>query len=409
MRRSERGALMAVGAALGALILLAGLGVPAGASGPGTADPGFMGSYPGAALSPSAQVRWKVQLTAVQNPKEHQAAVLLSSPVLSDSSAYVESMDNTGTVGDCTLYDVDVATHKLLWKVPVSLRYAAQPTTDGVRVYLGGTPGVEALNAKTGAVEWQYPGPAGAQFGPLVESGGVLLGSLGGTVYAWNPANGTVLWTHQLSDQYEGLNGPITVLGQSAYAADIGGTLYSLALSSGAVRWTQPPPTNAQWYALSAKPGLLLSQAQSNSSGTDLSGGEVDRTNPDSGASKWVAPVPLSQQDNVALSGNVLVAAGVNEGLWGVNVGDGSVAWQNKSIDLPSDLTAQGGDVYTILSPNRQTSELMVLNAKTGKQRFFLSYDGFNVPSSGFYPQMATPGNGAVYLTTSAGVMMKIS
>ncbi len=366
-------------------------------------------------LSPSAHVRWRTQLTGIQHYAKVNVDV--SSPVLSGTSAYVTSIVNANdqTDGEATLYDVNTDTGKLLWKVPLSIRNAAQPMTDGSRVYLGGASGVVAIDARSGALEWQFAGPSGSEFGPLTESGGTLLGSNAGTVYAFDPLTGALRWSHQLSETHNGIMAWVSAIGQSVYAADDAGYLYSLALATGDQQWVQNPPNNAEWFGVSGKNGLLLAQAQADTpvngnATTDLSGGELDRIDPATGTPMWNAPVPLDRSYKVAVSNSVAVAIGDNEGLFGIKLSDGSIAWQHKGLVSPSQATTQDGVAYTINEFNASTTSLAVLKVNTGAEMFALPLPGFDVgPYGGFYPSIPTPGNRAVYITNPSGQLIKVS
>jgi hypothetical protein len=158
---------------------------------------------------------------------------------------------------------------------------------------------------------------------------------------------------------------------------------------------------------------LALSQGNANNQPTqDLSGGELCRLNPGNGNIIWYASIPASEPENVALAGNIAVLGGLNRGMFGVNVGDGSIRWENTNINNNAGnepVTAvKDGKAYTL----GQLEYLTEFDTQTGKvvvstplEPAKASTSGVNTTTTG----VIEPAGNSVYYVTGMGRLERVS
>jgi outer membrane protein assembly factor BamB len=85
-------------------------------------------------------------------------------------------------------------------------------------------------------VVWKVTVEKGAFDGtPVIADGVVYLGDMDGKVYAWNLADGTVLWTYKVES---GFIASPAIRGGLLYIGDIDGKFYALDIKTGQPKWT---------------------------------------------------------------------------------------------------------------------------------------------------------------------------
>ena len=148
---------------------------------------------------------------------------------------------NTSNVGN-----LKVAWSESLWN-PANSAYAtlgaeSSPIESGGVLYMPTPDGVAALNATTGAINWQYhgvpntgAGAAGLGFSLMpartlsMGGGYIYAGQADGSIVALNPSNGHAVWTAQVASvgtygtETEGLSNPFTVYANGEVIAGING------------------------------------------------------------------------------------------------------------------------------------------------------------------------------------------
>jgi hypothetical protein len=106
---------------------------------------------------------------------------------------------NTGDRSDPELRPGDILAAKttLPASVPFAFSGHAQPVIAGNRMFLGDVDGrVYGIDTDRGVTLWVQPNPGGTFGAGAILDGTVVFGSLAGTVRAYHPATGTVLWEH---------------------------------------------------------------------------------------------------------------------------------------------------------------------------------------------------------------------
>ncbi len=166
-------------------------------------------------------------------------------PTLENNTLYV-GMSREG-YGEA-LYSIDERTGYVNWahSTPGSVwgEVVTDPTINTVFTSVGNpTPGVEAINATTGALVWQYNAPT---FGgdddigaPLTLANGLIYAnSKNGFIYALNESTGAVVWSTQISAlSNQDMSGPAVSINGTLYVGSNDGYLYALNASTGAVLW----------------------------------------------------------------------------------------------------------------------------------------------------------------------------
>lgn len=113
----------------------------------------------------------------------------------------------------------------LRWQYSAEVDISSPAVANGV-VYVGSIDGnVYALNARTGALVWQYPTGGYIQSSPAVANGVVYVGSEDGNLYALNASTGALLW----QDFAGGSSSPAVANGLLYFASDFG-NLYVFGL-----------------------------------------------------------------------------------------------------------------------------------------------------------------------------------
>ncbi len=105
---------------------------------------------------------------------------------------------------------------------------------------------VQALNPDTGETEWTWE-LEDKQFGPPVRAGGwVLVGDVGGTVYALDRFEGTEAWRFRPNDgtRLAGVAAAPAVVGRQVLFPSAAGTLYSLVAEPGSEADPSEEPSN---------------------------------------------------------------------------------------------------------------------------------------------------------------------
>lgn len=116
----------------------------------------------------------------------------------------------------------------------------ALAAADGVLYALDALGVLYAFRTATGAELWHRPllssdDPPGTNL--AVDAGRVYLGTVSGTLYALDTANGKVAWTYQPGS---GMDSDLAVAGGVLYVKDNNGTLHALRTTTGKPSWTRP-------------------------------------------------------------------------------------------------------------------------------------------------------------------------
>ena len=162
----------------------------------------------------------------------------VSYPLIVDGRVFVTvaNPDSYGT----TLFALDAADGQDLWSRPISGTYFwSNAAYDSGRVFVVNFDGVmSAFDAANGTLEWsiQLPGQYAFSSPPTADSGVVYVGGAGsgGTLYAVDEADGTVLWTAAVAN---GNNSSPALSADSVYVSYACAQVYSFARATGELNW----------------------------------------------------------------------------------------------------------------------------------------------------------------------------
>lgn len=150
-------------------------------------------------------------------------------------------------------------------KLPLSIKWNANlgqsstyPVIAGGRVYVGGAGNfLYALDALTGKMVWSKASPS---IGTAYDNGRIFTLSSGGDMAALNPVTGKPIWFKTLTGQYS-FSSPPTALNGIVYTggAGSGGTVYAVNEKNGTILWTQPVANGDDSSPVVTKTGVYVS------------------------------------------------------------------------------------------------------------------------------------------------------
>lgn len=198
--------------------------------------------------------------------------------------------------GDGAVYGLETDRGTLAWSFPTDGRVWARPLVLSDTVYVASLDhSLYALDVETGQERWQFSAGGAIASHPLVLDGRLYFGSFDHKLYALQ--DGTPVW------EFEGTNwfwGTPAGDGSNLYAVDVSGNVYAVDIESGELEWSV----------------------------------EVDNL-------VHLGPA-LSQHEE----GDVLLIAG-NEGtLYGLNASNGVELWSNEGDGQLADMIVRDGIVY---------------------------------------------------------------
>lgn len=255
---------------------------------------------------------------------------------------------------ETTLSSSNVSMLALKWKsaFPIPGRVTGSPTIVNGIAYVGTVQGtLVAFNANTGSTLWTFSAKAPIYGSPTVQNGIAYFGTVnypgqgssGNYFYALNASNGSLIWANSLvggSDWVDPLvlNGRVFVPtarkeaiagGFTAFDATTGATIWSFSTPYGV--WATPTadPTGSNIYVDTGNPCL--------DSGGGICSGYVLDVNASTGTRVWTTLIPpdISGDDDVPTTptyNNGHLYLGCKNGLfYNLNASDGSIVWKYNS------------------------------------------------------------------------------
>lgn len=156
------------------------------------------------------------------------AAPAAASPAFDADSAFVPLKD-----GQLVAVDLDDGT--LRWQVAV--RTSLQPAVGGGRVYVVRGSSVVALDAQSGAVDWEVPLDHDVVSPPYWDTGWMLVSTRDGALVALRASDGAVVWRQAFGVP---LACPPAPALDRLFVALTDGRVASLQLATGIVDWVRP-------------------------------------------------------------------------------------------------------------------------------------------------------------------------
>jgi outer membrane protein assembly factor BamB len=227
---------------------------------------------------------------------------------------------------------------KRLWRVQVA-PHLGPAAIVGDAVVVGSRTHLVRLDLATGRERWRTAtGPDPVEVCPLIAGGTVVAGDEGGSVRAWNLADGSLRWT---ADVEAKVLGGAVHCGEVALVGSYSHKLYALALADGAVRWALE--TGGPVHA---GPGLAGDVAVVG--GCD---GAVHLVDAATGSERAAVPGGANIGATPA-AGDGAVLAAVLDGQWlYVATDDGAVRWQGSAEgERYEQATAIAGDLGILVS-----------------------------------------------------------
>lgn len=219
---------------------------------------------------------------------------------------------------DGVLYRLDGRTGEPRWRVTIAAPSKRVPLDDpasryenrasaaavaGERLYVGTHDGrILAVDARRGAIVWEFKAKDGVIATPVVAHGRVYCGSFDGQVYALDAASGSLAWTHDTG-------GPVTsavaVSGRRILAGSRSFDFEALDAATGHVAWTK-----YFWFSWVESPASVFGSAVCVGSSD---AGTVSSIDAVTGRARWTADVQGSAWGQPAVTDST-----VYEGVAGV-------------------------------------------------------------------------------------------
>ena len=143
---------------------------------------------PAAPPPASLDARW---VTAFETPA-------IAAPGFDATTAYVPLKDK--------LVAVDLNRGTIRWQLDLATPFT--PATGDGLVFIVTEQGIEARDAKTGAIKWQAPLPGGAAAPLYWDTGWLLASTPTGDLAAHRASDGTLVWRRQIGAPVTGVPGP---------------------------------------------------------------------------------------------------------------------------------------------------------------------------------------------------------
>lgn len=256
-----------------------------------------------------------------------------------------------------------------LWHIAGEGR--GQPAADRLSAYfLSRRHEVLAVNAATGHVRWRATtGEPGANtLGSVVLVSGDIVVAGDYNVIAFDATTGALRWRFEPADGYAaGVH-----LGAAAdglvFAGSASGRAYAIDIDTGEQRWSRPIVENSETNVLApVTDGRLV--AVSYTTFTAPSTGGVVALDPASGRVLWHTPFPRPSPADTTkaastpvLHGDLVLAAGGNGTIYGLDRRDGSPRWSIPPLQLPPPF----GPVYADYRPLAVVGHTLVAGSLYG-------------------------------------------
>ncbi|CAN0051259.1 unnamed protein product, partial [Phaeothamnion confervicola] len=161
------------------------------------------------------------------------AGIFVFTPAVVGASIYAAARDGNVT-------KLEVATGKVVWKVPVGSPLSGGVGTDGKLVAVGTDKGeLIVLDAEKGTLRWRARVSSEVLASPKVSGGMVLARTADSRIFAFDAVDAKRRWVYQRAASSLIIRSPagMTVNEGNVYAGFAGGKLVALQLETGALRW----------------------------------------------------------------------------------------------------------------------------------------------------------------------------
>ena len=282
------------------------------------------------------------------------------------------------------VYRLNVQTRKVIWRTHLAGQspYVGIPVVIGDTLYITSGDTIAALDAGTGVLRWSHTFKQSVL--PPYLSDGLLyvnVSLVSSTLYAVNPANGTITATYTPGQGF--WNTPIVVHGVLYYTADI--TLYALQLPGEKLLWQQQVNRGQILDGLSVNNGIMYAQALVYATSKTDSSGLIYAFDARTGHKLWQSPAMPRAAGVVAITGEMLYADAFGE-LLAFNIHTHALVW-HEPFNTFEALVASGRLYISYNQVSGQATGpegFAALDATTGKLLWHKSNDsGGGVALSG--------------------------
>jgi outer membrane protein assembly factor BamB len=263
---------------------------------------------------------------------------------------------------------------QIAWSMPGYLWWANMAATEGV-LFCGGTSGVAAVDALTGAPLWDGVidtpgGNTGA--GPAVGYGKVFWGRAGDDnyrlkrLYALNQDSGEELWTFRLRGE---ISGCPMVCDDKVFVGDTASRMYCVEASTGGSLWT----FRADDWCVHGSPAVYDGMVFFGTGHWTDGKGYVYAVREDTGALIWELDTPARNIGTIAVSDSALYGSvlyvPVSEfigAVWALDPYTGTVFWQ-RTFGYNTEVAVAYDKVYVRNADNGHPDILWALDKETGE------------------------------------------
>jgi outer membrane protein assembly factor BamB len=264
------------------------------------------------------------------------------------------------------VYRLNAQTRKVIWHTHLAGQtpFAGIPVVIGDTLYIttGGT--LSALNAQSGSLRWARTFKQSV-LPPYLSDGLLYINvSMGSTLYAVNPVDGTITATYMPKQGF--WNTPIVVHGVLYYTA--GSSLYAVQLPGEKLLWQQQVSTRPLRAGLCVYNGIVYVQVMQFVQKIQDTVGLIDTFDAHTGHKLWQSPAMPRGVSIVAITGEMLYAAAFGE-LLTFDVHTHALVW-HQPFNTFEALVASGRLYisYDLVSGQATGHEsFAALNATTGK------------------------------------------
>jgi outer membrane protein assembly factor BamB len=264
------------------------------------------------------------------------------------------------------LYRLNVQTRKVIWHTHLASQtpFAGIPVIIGDTLYVTSGSTLSALNAQSGALRWSRTFNQSV-LSPYMADGLLYVNvSFGHTLYAVNPANGTITATYK--PRQGSWNTPIVVHGFLYYT--VGSTLYAIQLPGEKLLWQQQVSTYPLRAGLSVYNGIVYAQVMQFMQKTQDTVGLIEAFDAHTGHKLWQSPAMPRGAGIVAITGELLIADAFGE-LLAFDVHTHALVWHQPFNTFEALVASDRLYIsYDLVSGQATGHEsFAALNATTGK------------------------------------------
>jgi outer membrane protein assembly factor BamB len=246
---------------------------------------------------------------------------------------------------ETTLSQSNVGSLRNIWtETENSGVYSSPAVANGILYTVSGNGTLYALNAATGAIEWEYT--TGGTFdddSPAVANGIVYLG-FGKVLVALNAQYGYVLWSYSTGGEIES---PATVANGVVYFGSDDDSLYALDASTGLLDWKYTSPSDIYGAPVAADGFIYFGDADA----------EVYALHANDGLPAWTFTTGAFINGTPSVANGLVYIGSQDDTFYALNALSGALAWKyDTGGPIESEPAVGSGAVYITTESNQVDS-----------------------------------------------------